>query len=127
MVAPEQWRVLLNATEKTRALRLQTCLLAMEFDVRLADASGRWTSEESDEEDGHAADAHPGDDARLQVLVRVEDWENLRGVMDEILAEQDEFDRRLELRRRRIVRYGLVTLAAGGAPVAWWVIHEVWR
>jgi hypothetical protein len=125
MAAPMEWKSLLSTRDPGCAVRLQTCLLAMEFEARLADSQGRL-----EPEDDLQDDSPPISDRSLpqpmHVMVRVEDWSALQGVMQEIFEEQDEFDRRIEARRRRVAMIGWVGLAAGGGSVAWWVASEFW-
>jgi len=92
MVADRCWRELCRFDDLLSARAVATSIAAMEFDVRLcaADAPAEPPPE-------HAHD-HPGRPPFV-VEVRSRHWHDLADVIDEIIAEQREFDLALESRR----------------------------
>ncbi len=105
------WRSLYECDEPHRAQTIVTCLRAMEFDVRLRVGERTW-------DDGLPEQPLP---ERHVIEVPTGDWAELRAVLDELMAEQDEFDAKLALRRRRTSRLwgiSLILLLIGFAVFA---------
>ena len=98
-----QWRELTRCDSLAEAHLIATSIEAMEFEVRLRSASA---------DEPLAAAAGP-----FVVEARAEDRDDLAGVLEEILAEQGEFDERLERRDRAIecTRRGFFLVAIAGA------------
>jgi hypothetical protein len=96
------WRELYRTNDPALAHTVATCIEGMEFDVRVRDAIG-CVIDGSDEEGG-SANPHAPFKPPFAIDVRSEDWAGLRGVLDELIAEQVEFDSKLEVDRQRAAR-----------------------
>ncbi len=107
MVAQDAWRELCRFEDLGLARAVATSIAAMEFDVRMS-ARGPVTDD----------DAHPG---RPPYVIQVEHgvWDELADVLDEIVEEQQEFDRLLAERHTagHHVRIVTVITLAGAADV----------
>ncbi len=123
------WRELYRTNDPSLAHMLATCIEGMEFDVRVHDALGRvldGTQERATGEFVDPSQPRPLFKRPFVIDVREEDWAALRDVLTELIAEQTEFDEKLEAQRQRAARVmqvlllSLVTLAAsfvGGAAL----------
>ena len=78
------WRELWLSDDLVEACAVSTTILAMEYEARLVDRDGRGVG--------------PGSDSSgpFRVYVREADWPQLSEVVEEIVAEQAEFDQYLE-------------------------------
>ncbi len=107
MVAKGSWCELCRFEDLLLARAVATSIAAMEFDVRL-NAPDRGTDD----------DAHPG---RPPYVIQVGRgaWNELADVLDEIIDEQQEFDRRLAAPRTtgRHARIVTVITLTGAADV----------
>ena len=109
MRSPESrsWRPLRFCAELSEAQTIATSIAAMEFEVRLVDgATGRILESEKPEHDPRGPFA---------VEVPAEHFDDLAGVLDQIMDEQQEFDSFLEswrVRSSRAVRWFLLLAAA---------------
>lgn len=102
MVAPTTWTELHRCDDADRARTLLVCLEAMEFDARLVEVPG-----------GQTSAAFRQRSSAWRIDVPESHWETLREIVDEILAEQDEFDEFMaawEQRTGRTQRKVLVVL-----------------
>ncbi|MHC5022444.1 MAG: hypothetical protein ACYTGG_00840 [Planctomycetota bacterium] len=107
------WRDLYRCECPVRARAVATSIASMQFDVRLLGDDGR--------------DINDGWPENVTFIVRVpeSDWDQLAAVLDEIIAEQEDFDDFLRDRDDRVGRAQrrfivamvilLAALAAGGA------------
>lgn len=93
MDAPQpSWRALFSSDDPDRVRAVATTIASMGFEVRCSNES-------------HPSRALDGDDIEHQpreVCVREEDFPELIEVLDEIIAEQAEFDQQLKERRWRV-------------------------
>lgn len=96
------WRELHRTSDARDALRVLTCIAAIEFDVRCVDGLGEVVD---------LSDAAGG--GLWIIQVRAEDHPELMEVLDEIIAEQDEFDAALDQQDRR--RRFVMSLAVAGS------------
>jgi hypothetical protein len=90
------WAPLCRCGDAKLARTIVTTIAAMEFDVRLRDAASNSVIE--DLEDLEDPDAGP-----FLVEVHREDADALGRVLDELVEEQDEFDRFLDQRDRAVM------------------------
>jgi hypothetical protein len=97
MVAETSWRELCRFDDPLLAHAVATSIEAMEFDVLLRAAGGPAGPQDA---------AHPGQPPYV-VRVVASEWGDLAGVIDQIIAEQQEFDRML-LQRRVVCRHSRV-------------------
>jgi hypothetical protein len=107
MVAETSWRELCRFNDPLLAHAVATSIEAMEFDVVLRAAGGPPGTNEA---------AHPGQPPYV-VRVVASEWGDLAGVIEEIITEQQEFDRmllqrRVSCRHSRIVTVIVLTGAA---------------
>jgi hypothetical protein len=103
MVAETSWRELCRFDDPLLARAVATSIEAMEFDVLLRAADGSpGTADEA---------AHPGSPPYV-VQVVASEWGDLADVLEEIITEQQEFDRML-LRQQAAGRHSrIVTVIA---------------
>ncbi|MHC4427091.1 MAG: hypothetical protein ACYS0D_00605 [Planctomycetota bacterium] len=102
MVAETSWRELCRFDDPLLAHAVATSIEAMEFDVLLRAAGGPTGAEQA---------AYHGQPPYV-VQVVASDWGDLAEVLQEIIAEQQEFDRML-LQRRVTCRHSrIVTVIA---------------
>lgn len=80
------WRELFRSEDLMKARAIATCVAAMEFEARLGPAAPPIRAEEGD---------GPGDPPYV-VEVMMTDWPQLAEVLEEIVAEQEDFDDALE-------------------------------
>lgn len=103
------WRELYRCDDLVQARAVATSIAAMEFDVRLHAPQAK------------SVDDEPGEDVvefncpgPYVIEVPEEHWPDLAEVLRDIIAEQAEFDERIELRRYRHQRKLVVVLAVAG-------------
>lgn len=103
------WRELYRCDDLVQARAVATSIAAMEFDVRLHAPLAK------------SVDDEPGEDVvefncpgPYVIEVPEEHWPDLAEVLRDIIAEQAEFDERIELRRYRHQRKLVVVLAVAG-------------
>jgi len=106
MVAETSWRELCRFNDPLLAHAVATSIEAMEFDVVLRAAGGTPGPDEA---------VHPGQPPYV-VRVVASEWGDLAGVIEEIITEQQEFDRML-LQRRVACRHSraVTVIALTGA------------
>lgn len=97
MVAETSWRELCRFDDPLLAHAVATSIEAMEFDVLLGAAGGPRGKDEA---------APPGQPPYV-VQVVASDWGDLADVLEEIISEQQEFDRML-LQRRAACRHSRI-------------------
>ncbi len=115
------WRELTRCDSLAEAHTIATSIEAMEYDVRLRTAF-------SDEPIDIAAMSNDPDASGPFVIdARGADWADLAGVLQEIIAEQFEFDDGLRRRDRAVnrVRWTLLSVALAGGVVT--VLYLVLR
>jgi hypothetical protein len=95
MTERSAWAELHRSRRLEDARRLATTIAAMEFEVEVRDARGRSIA---------AADEPDSSAAAYFVMVRPQDCAELRDVLSEIIAEQDEFDAMLDRKARTVGR-----------------------
>ena len=103
------WRELYRTNDPALAHTVATCIEGMEFDVRVRDALGRvidgTREQESDATTPAAADLRQASlKPPFAIDVDENEWDELREVLQELIAEQTEFDRKLEVARLRSAR-----------------------
>jgi hypothetical protein len=117
MVAAIAWQELCRFDDLLLARAVATSIAAMEFDVCLACGVDRDAGAADIAEAESAAGDVSADSPPYVVLVCPSDWHEIAGVLDEIIDEQEDFDRRLAerfetSRHARIV--AVLTLAGVG-------------
>jgi hypothetical protein len=109
------WRELYRTSELSLAHTIATCIEGMEFEVRLRDALGR---EVSDVVDEGSAKSQASIRPPFVIHVREQDWAALREVLDDLIAEQEEFDDKLAAAARRSTRVARVVILSAIALAA---------
>ena len=106
----ERWQELLRCEGLDQAHAIATSIEAMEYDVRVIDlVTGRPVS-------GDATDVDPA--GRFVIETRPEDEAELSEVLDQIVAEQDDFDDYLDRRDNKTLSVRRVLLGTLIAIVA---------
>ena len=102
MSDPLSWRVLYAGEGLARARAIATVIEAMEFEVRLCDVATDLPVE--------ALEADLDKDGVYRIEARGEDWSDLAEVLEQIIAEQSDFDALLERRDRSVLSAQRVVL-----------------
>lgn len=89
------WRVLYAGEGLAKARVIATAIEAMEFEVRLCDVATDLPVE--------AMDENLDDDGVYRIEARGDDWSDLADVLEQIIAEQSDFDALLERRDRSVL------------------------
>lgn len=119
----EPWRALHRCTDLHQARAVATAIAAMEYDARVCEIepsarrgveSRAWSDTDPFSDDWTREEL--GRAMTFVVEVPAEDWSTLADVLDEIVLEQQEFDRRIEDRRRS--QHARVFVVIGAATIA---------
>ena len=111
-----QWRELIRCDSLAEANVIATSIEAMEFEIGLRSSYSDEPLDAAAIEDLQArGDADVG--GPFVIEARAEDYDDLAGVVEEIRAEQGEFDERLEHRDRAVgvARRGMFLVLLAGA------------
>jgi len=112
--AQPSWRELYRTSDASMAQTVATCIEGMEFEVRLRDALGR----EIDTPNDDGSEAHEQHTPPFVIEVHASDWPALRDVLNDLIAEQREFDAKLEADRRRSMRVAQLLILSTAALLA---------
>ena len=107
MVAETSWRELCRFDDLLQARAVATSIAAMEFEVRLCASEKRDRTDPAD---------HPGEPPYV-VQVTPAQWQDLAEVLDQIIGEQQEFDRWLAEHRAAGRRIRVVSVICWAGAV----------